>query len=143
MIIRGPSGSGKTTAARSIAGQQKTIRRHFVHLEADMFYTCLDGSYKFDPALLGKAHKWCQLNVEQAMIAGYETIVVSNTSMTLKELNPYLEMAEMYNYRKEIVHTPMPWDADILFERNVHNVPMEVLKKQIAKYQPHPLEKPI
>jgi len=70
-----------------------------------------------------------------------ENAIVANTNMSLREIEPYIELADQYNYETEIWRTPGPWDPEILFQRNVHNVPLEVLKRQIARYQPHAEEK--
>lgn len=137
IIIRGPSGSGKSTAAREIIGQQKYVS----HFEADMFYEVRDGNYAFSLNLLSKAHNWCQLSVEKAMIFGDDIIVVSNTSTRKSEVTPYLDLAETYCYEVDIFRTQDPWDPDILFQRNKHNVPLETIQKQIRRYEPYKYER--
>lgn len=144
IIIRGASGTGKST----IASHLQNLLDAPIH-EADNFWLrswfggqndsgCSE--YKFDPKKLGQAHMWCQLNVEKQLHEGVKTVIVSNTSMALREMRPYLNLAEEYGYEIEVIRTPGPWDASVLFERNVHGVPLATLEKQISKYQPHETE---
>lgn len=133
IILRGPSGSGKSTLAKHLAGILKCVI-----CEADDFFTS-ERSYRFDPGMLSKAHELCQLQVEKALFLG-EDCIVANTNMALKDIEVYLELADNYNYSTKIIRTPGPWDIDILFKRNVHNVPKDVLARQIARYKAHPDE---
>ena len=130
IIIRGASGTGKSTIAEYLRVEKDAVR-----VEAD-FYFGIGDTYEFDPKALGKAHGWCQKTTARFMLQKLPTIVVSNTSMTKWELNPYLQLAKQYDYDVEVYRTPGPWDADTLFARNVHGVPLATLQKQIKKYQP-------
>lgn len=127
ILLRGPSGSGKSTIASTLGGKV---------YETDDFWS-IGGTYQFDASKLGLAHKWNQTNVRTACNFEEEIIVVSNTNMTMWEMKPYLAMAAEHGYDLEIFSTPRPWDAAILFERNVHGVPLSTLEKQIRKYQLH------
>jgi len=141
VILRGPSGSGKSTISNHILWDN--YPKWFVIQEADQFFTratVYKDRYKFSQTMLSKAHDWCRLNVERSLYIG-ENAIVANTNMSLREIDPYIELADQYNYETEIWRTPGPWDPEILFHRNVHNVPMDVLKRQIARYQPHAEEK--
>lgn len=131
IIIRGASGSGKSAIARHIISQYGVGKVY----ETDDFW-CQAGSYVFEPSQLGTAHKWNQDRVRAACMTEDELIVVSNTNMTRWELNPYLQMAREFGYEIDVIRTPGPWETDKLFERNVHNVPMASLEKQIRKYEP-------
>jgi tRNA uridine 5-carbamoylmethylation protein Kti12 len=93
-------------------------------------------TYEFDYNKLYAAHRWNMGNVERDLFLGRPIVVVSNTSMAHKEVKPYLELAEQYDYDYEIIRTPGPWDVDVLFERNTHGVPRDVIERQIARYQP-------
>lgn len=142
IILRGPSGSGKST----IASHLKNVHSAPYH-EADHYFNrswLLNGQmdeYLFDASKLGDAHAWCRMRVKKHMFEQVPVVIVSNTSMTLWEMNPYLDLAQEYNYEVEVWRTPGPWDANVLFKRNVHNVPLNVLEKQINKYQPTKNEK--
>lgn len=92
-IVRGLPGSGKSTFAKSLGG---------VHFEADQFFM-VDGEYKFDGSKIKDAHKWCQNEVNTAMILNHtanlnNVIVVSNTFTQEWEMQPYLDMAKDWGY---------------------------------------------
>ena len=98
IILRGLPGSGKSSFANFI-WESSTI------FEADKYFYDSDGNYIFDVLKLPQAHRWCQDSVETAMLDNissngkyYPEIVVSNTSTTEKELEPYYELAKKYNY---------------------------------------------
>lgn len=129
IIIRGPSGSGKSTLAAKLQSN------HLLRFEADQFF-CRDGKYEFDATKLGAAHGECQRRVRDAMEDGEENIVVSNTSMTVREVCVYTDLADEYGYEVKIYRTKGPWDANLFAARNVHNVSLEVVQRQINKYQP-------
>ena len=139
IILRGPSGSGKSTIADCLFDRFEG--KGYTHYEADHFFlrgwNCGVGEYHFDANKLGSAHTWCRTSIERAMFHGVDSVVVSNTSMRIKEIQPYLDLAKEYGYELEILRTPGPWDADTLFARNVHSVPLDVIRKQIARYVPH------
>jgi len=130
IILRGPSGSGKSTLANHLSAGVVSV------FEADKYFA-YDHDYKFDVDQLGNAHNWCRMGVERQMFHRVELVIVSNTSTTKWEMKPYLELADKYDYEVEIIRTPGPWDAAVLFERNIHNVPLATLEKQINRYKPH------
>lgn len=131
VIFRGPSGSGKTTAAEAY-----TKANGGSFFEADSFFVTANGVYEFDAQKLGRAHSDCQRRVREAMQRGDETVVVSNTSMTKWELNPYLAMAAELGYEVKVFRIKQPWDAEVFAARNKHSVPVFVVQRQISKYQP-------
>lgn len=130
VIFRGPSGSGKSTAARVWC--QKNVGLQF---EADEFFM-QNGTYAFDASKLGQAHADCQRRLRKAMKDDTYPLVVSNTSMTRWELNPYLAMAREFGYQVTIYRIKGPWDAKLYASRNAHGVTVEIVQKQINKYQP-------
>lgn len=93
IILRGVSGSGKSTVAELFKNDA-----NIPHYEADMFHY-VDGEYQWKIENQGKAHEWCQWKVRVAMGIGYDRVIVSNTSTSEKELEPYLKMAKEYGYQ--------------------------------------------
>jgi len=129
ILLRGPSGSGKSTIARSLGG---------CHHETDNFYINGAGVYVFNAEMIAKAHAWNRQNVRIDMLCEYSPIVVSNTFITHWEMSAYLDMAaKELDYFVRLIRTPGPWDANVLFKRNKHGVPLSTIERQIAKYQPH------
>jgi len=117
ILLRGLPGSGKSTLA------QKFKDLGYEHLEADQYFINKDGGYEFNRDLLGDAHKWCQETADIFMDYGH-SLVVSNTFTTEKELQPYLDLADKYDYLV----------TSLIVERrhlgiNLHGVPQETIDK--------------
>lgn len=115
-IIRGVAGSGKSTESKNYSG---------VCFEADMYFTDpTNGSYNWNPNDIGKAHKWCQSMVEKQLQLGND-VIVANTTLSMKELKPYLDMVE------RCIHTNIL--VTIVEMRNwygsIHSVPAAVIER--------------
>jgi predicted kinase len=129
IILRGLPGSGKSSFANF-------IWQSGVIFEADQYFYDNEGNYNFDATKLGAAHKDCQSRVEQAMKDHeenpqyYPEIVVSNTSTTEKELQPYIDLANKHDYKV----------VSLIVEnrhgnKSVHNVPDEKLEQMKNRFQ--------
>jgi len=129
ILLRGLPGAGKSTFANF-------IWQSGVIFEADQYFYDNEGNYNFDATKLGAAHKDCQSRVEQAMKDHeenpqyYPEIVVSNTSTTEKELQPYIDLANKYDYKV----------VSLIVEnrhgnKSVHNVPDEKLEQMKNRFQ--------
>lgn len=118
ILIRGLPGSGKSTRARSLDA---------FHVEADMYFVNSDGDYCFDPALLPKAHEWCQNRAEDALKQGND-VVVSNTFVKRWEMKAYRNMARRHG--AELV-------IEVCREQygNIHGVPESVVKRMKKEWQ--------
>ncbi len=132
IILRGPSGSGKSTLARKFVNELARDRAYF---EADSFFM-KDGKYEFDANKLPQAHAQCQKGVSDCMTVGMEMIVVSNTNMRSRDMEPYFMLAHQHGYEVEVYRTPDPWDAKLFASRNVHGLTEAMIQRQIDRYQP-------
>lgn len=137
----GIPGSGKSTKARQLSD---TI------CEADNYWLNCVGEYLFVPAKIGKAHTWCQSETRSAMEQGVSPLCVSNTSLTPKERQPYIDLAQEFGYQIELILPEAPWFLDILprlrdktftdsdvqifFEKNVHGVPFESIRNMMNRW---------
>ena len=134
LMVRGIPSSGKTTLAKTIVelinnlSFNASLQDNAVMFAADDFFE-KDGKYEFDASLLGKAHNMCKENTRKALKNGIEFVIVSNTSTTESELEPYIKMAKEHNYN---------FTSIIVESRhgnmNEHNVPpskIEEMKKKI------------
>lgn len=117
-IIRGVPGSGKSTLAHKLTDNV---------VEADQFMY-EDGEYKWHPSKLHMAHQKCKDTVEQYMQEGRNIIAVANTFVKIKDYQPYVELANNYNYQVQI----KVCDGNY---QNVHNVPQETVDKMRKKFQ--------
>jgi len=121
ILVRGLPGSGKSTI-----GQSLQTALGYVHLEADMYHM-KDGEYQFDPAKIKESHLWCQLETMKAL-ADARYVVVTNTFTTLKEMEPYLQIAKSLGRSVRIVEAPGDYP-------NIHNVPAEVLQRMADRWE--------
>lgn len=120
VIMRGASGSGKSTY----------VKKHFpdaVVCSADSYFVDSEGNYNFDPTKLGDAHGQCKRSFKDALDRSQPLVVVDNTNTTLRELQPYLQMAKAHGYEVEVVRVETP--LDVAAARNVHGVPFDAVKR--------------
>jgi predicted kinase len=118
IILRSVPGSGKSTLSKRLVSDDCIF-------EADKYFYKND-VYEFNIDELHKAHLWCISEVEKAMSSNddkYNMIVVSNTNTKVKEMKPYVELADKYGYMV----------FSLILEnrhggKNVHDVPEETLK---------------
>lgn len=119
-IIRGVPGSGKSTIAHKLTDYVA---------EADMFMF-ENGEYKWSKDKLHMAHKKCEELVEQYMIENKNKIAVSNTCIKVKEMKPYLKLAEKYGYSVEIIELNGGY-------KSIHNVPETTMERMKQTFQPY------
>jgi len=122
-LIRGVAGAGKTTFATDLAESL-----NLAMFEADDYFYDRYGNYNFNPSLLHKAHNECQEKTEASMMLGHG-VVVSNTFTTEKELKPYLDLAEKYDYKV----------VSLVVEnrhgnKSVHDVPETTIQKMKDRF---------
>lgn len=89
-IIRGLPGSGKSTYSNNLL-KKGEIDFFF---EADQWMIGNNGEYQFNPKKLAYCHNKCQEYTRKALEKG-NNVAVSNTFTTIKELQPYLDMADI------------------------------------------------
>ena len=119
VLIRGLPGSGKSTLARS-------MKTH-CHIETDMFFTGLDGSYNYEKCKIIDAHEWFQKNTLESLLKG-NSVVVSNTFTRIFEMSPYFEMAHKLGIEIIII------TATGNFE-NVHSVPRNIIENMRKRWE--------
>lgn len=128
-VIRGICGSGKSTLARQLC--------KYTNVAADDYMIDNEGKYSFDAERLHYCHTKCQNQVEEWMNNDKihehrwihdKQIAVHNTFTTMKEIKPYLELAEKYGYSVHVIHCESNFG-------NVHNVPPETIQKMKDRWQ--------
>jgi predicted kinase len=120
-IITGLPGAGKTTLAEKLKREGK-IKAYF---EADQFMVNERGEYSFDRNKLDYCHNQCFLHTENCLDAG-QSVAVSNTSMTKKEVRRYIEAAKSRNIPIEIIHLTTEYGT-------IHNVPQDKIEEMRKK----------
>ena len=119
-LIRGLPGSGKSTYARQIAAPATQ------HLEADMYFVDYKDDYIFDPSRLRAAHEWCLDNTTFYLTHHFD-VIVSNTFTTMKELQPYLDVAQRLGVKLEIIEMRNQYGS-------IHGVPEEKMEIMRARW---------
>ena len=122
----GPPGSGKSTKAQELV---KNNNYHsFAICSADDYFTDSKGKYKYNPNEVPAAHNQCFRNYCKALVERKELIIVDNCNVRLSHIQQYLIHAKTNKYEVHIVKFPFT-DPKILFERNIHNVPLNSIIK--------------
>lgn len=124
IIIRGIPGSGKSTLALRFLQLIPDAQ----HCEADHYFINKQGEYIFNGRKIKLAHEFCQQNMKDALQAG-KSVVVSNTTIRLWELDVLLNIAAEYKADKRIVHCCGEFV-------NTHNVPAEIVARMASAYEP-------
>ncbi len=130
ILVRGIPGSGKSTLARDLMNyylREYGNIQYVNHFEADQYFVDEQGKYNFDAAKLNQAHNWCIEQTRECLEHG-DTVIVSNTFTTKRELKPYFDMA------REFGIVPVVYLAQNQF-KNVHGVPEEKLQKMRDRFQ--------
>ena len=118
-LLRGLPGCGKSTLAERLTPYNAA---------ADNFTGLYEGG--FHPELLGQAHQRCQRVVENWMKKNVPQIAVHNTLTTSRELQPYLDLGNIYGYRIVSLVVENRHGSE-----SVHNVPDEVMKKMEERFE--------
>lgn len=143
IILMGIPGSGKSTKAKQLAPESYIF-------ETDDFWFDKNGKYIFDLSKIKEAHNWNQKRVDTAMDDGIFPIVVSNTSLSPKERQPYIDLANKHGYSVEIAFPDSPWfneirprlvdktftdeDVQLFVEKTIHGVPFATIKAMMLRY---------
>jgi predicted kinase len=129
VICRGISGSGKSTKARELAkGSQGSVI-----CSADDFFVN-NGKYNFNPRLLRNAHQYCFKKFTDSLQEGIQLIIIDNTNTQRWEYEKYVDHAQAAGYEVEIIAMPFI-DPELAAKRNVHGVPLDVIKKMQARWE--------
>lgn len=130
IVLRGLPGSGKSTFAKELAQKENAVI-----LSTDDIITAHD-YYIFSPDYLGLAHKLNQAKAEECCKRG-RNVIIDNTNTTLKEVQPYFDIANKYKYEFELQEMNLEWSWDVneCFKRNSHSVPLDVIKRMRSRYQ--------
>lgn len=122
IILRGLPGSGKSTLARVLRGPEGVV------FAADDYFSRPDGSWVFDPVMLGAAHAKCLRDFVCAIQAHAPRVIVDNTNSTNLEAAPYVQLSLAYGYNTRIVmvrHESVVSCA----ARTIHGVPLSTIQR--------------
>lgn len=130
-IVRGLPGSGKSTLAYKLYRENNPS----VVLSTDDLVTS-DHHYLWSNEYLGLAHQLNQAKAKEACRRNL-TVIIDNTNITAKEIQPYADTANEYGYSLHLVQPTNIWSKDAIecFKRNTHNVPLKTIQKMLSLFQ--------
>lgn len=153
-VIRSASGGGKSFLAQSLvadhllSNKDDTVVIHntdSIWMSETYDYNTmqdLEPSYKyyFIAELLYEAHKINLAKARLSMEHGINLIIIDNTNLDKAAYGKYVELAVEFDYELEVKRPDTPWfgNVDEHFKRNSHNVPIEVIRRQIKKLEDNP-----
>ncbi len=129
IIMRGVPGSGKTNMANYLAEG-----KHAVVCSTDSYFVT-DGKYDRDHTKLRENH---QKNLErfiQCLLDGIPLVICDNTNIRHRDFENYVTAGDKFGYRVAIVTLPHP-DPEVAAKRNLHNVPVEAIRRMIEQWEP-------
>ena len=120
-ILQGLPGSGKSEYAKVLGA---TV------CSADSYFVGADGTYNFNPALLGAAHRECMPRFLTAVHSGLP-VCIDNTNTSLEEMVPYVRVAQAMGY---IVHVhTLVCSVSTSVARNTHSVPRAAIERMYRR----------
>ena len=137
VLIRGLSGSGKSTLAREIINYMAVggYYGNVAHMEADKYFETAFG-YEWDRRYIGDAHNYCRTTTDLLIRQGYN-VIVSNTFITKKEIQPYFDLAAKCRLQGLwIIEPKTQWANDpiVCHSKQIHSVPMETIVDKHKQY---------
>lgn len=137
VLMQGISGSGKTTEAQKLVRHCKQEGIPCVYASADVLRTSR-GKYTFNAEENAKLHRKVQGLAASAMRHGVSFVIVDNTNIKRKDVKPYLDLAEKYDYDVHV--NRIDTDIETAKKRNAarpedRRIPDEVIDKQAREME--------
>lgn len=120
IIVRGIPGSGKSSFGE-LLGTKAICTADDYHIR--------NGIYDWQGSRIGAAHDWCQRKCKRFMKKQIERIVIANTNTTVRELQPYMDLARQFGYMVYSVVVENRHGSV-----NIHDVPEATLEKMKTRF---------
>ncbi len=126
-IMSGIPGSGKSTYCRDViqVSPENYCSADEFHMEA--------GVYNWRPERVRSAHHWCLRKFTKCCEDGQTPVVCDNTNVTMREVAPYVAIAQAHGYETEVI--VMHADVADAVRRNVHGVPEDVIRRMHREHE--------
>jgi len=136
ILVRGISGSGKSTLVGKLKEACAVATDNIRVCSSDNFFI-VNGEYKFDATKLAQAHSQCFSFFLHALDCKMDVVFVDNTFVRNWELENYIQAARLRGYEILIyeVRVNTVQEMRICAERNVHNVPREVIARMAMDFE--------
>lgn len=143
-LMQGIPGSGKSTIARAISENTGAV----IFSTDDYWYLNDPTKYQFDPNLIGEAHRWNQqrtlirmmdAKIYQDEVEGRNAdIIIDNTNIKNRDINPYLVLASLYNYTVQVVRVQVDPKLAIMRQHDRsadRRIPDDVIRRMNDKME--------
>jgi len=127
-ILRGIPGSGKSTLAEILSNRD--ISKVFSTDDSFM----KNGKYSFDKSKLAEYHGKTFLRFSRAVLNREHPVIVDNTNIHKKHYEKYKQAAIDCGYRVFVITLESP-PVDVAFNRCVHGVPENVIKRMAEEFK--------
>ena len=106
-------------------------------LDADSYHINEDGEYDFDPDLATEAHTACFRKYLQLLPDADEvdSIAVCNTHTVRAEYTPYVQAARAFALGDRIRLIHCKCSVETAIERNIHEVPPQVIGRMAERWE--------
>lgn len=143
ILIRGLQGSGKSTLAQLMEWKHQ----YRVTLSANDFFYDEHHQYNFEPSKLPEAHSQCiekflkhlTLFSDPLRVGGRlagEMIIVNNTFSCRWEMQPYINLANDYDFTVTVIDLfDNGMTDEELAERGIHDVPVENIQAMRSRWE--------
>lgn len=129
-ILRGLPGAGKSRLALLLARDNNAAI-----CSADAYFTADDGTYRFDPKDIAKAHAACYWTATTAAKAG-QNVIIDNTNCCRWEMENYIQLAAANGFTVSVISI---FDGGLTDEalaaRNSHGVPVFAIAAMRARFE--------
>lgn len=132
-ILQGIPASGKSTLARAL---ELDLMQEGCRVYSTDDYWGVD--YDHDCSKLAQAHAWNRARVAQAMHEGILHIIVDNTNLDKKSWEPYLLLAQEYNYTPQFIRCEVSLETALArnSKRSTHRqVPDKTITKMYNRFR--------
>jgi len=122
IILRGMPSSGKSTVAKLFTINSNICTADDYHYVNDI--------YQYKPENASMAHFLCQMKCKYLMKNDIDKIVIANTNVSDYEIEPYVNLANEFNYKIHILIVENRHQSS-----NDHNVPLDIIFKMYVKFK--------
>lgn len=141
VIIRGLPGSGKSTLAKQIYDKQYAeycygYETRPIRLDGDSYFV-VDRHYVWDASWVQRGREWNQRRVTISCENNWY-VIVDDVHVNYKTIQPYLHIANNYNYRVKFASPITTWAMNIsqCMKHTIHNVPIDHIQKMFNNFEP-------
>ncbi len=139
--MRGVPGSGKSTLARELEQNHPGS----AIFSTDNYWIRPDGYYDFNFKRLSEAHAWNFENFKNLLNIYKDTLadknfalIIDNTNIQYAQFRKYVAAYIEAGFQMIAIEEPKTnwaFNAQVCFEKNTHNVPLETIKGMLSKWE--------